>query len=67
VEASSGDFDDRAAAVALARRRLCLPADRDEEVAEALGDRLWEADGRWSAAPRTRRLTTLWWEPVAQP
>lgn len=66
VEASSGDFRDRAGAVALARRRLCLPADRDDEVAEALGGRLWDASGRWSAAPRTRLLTTLWWEPERQ-
>jgi SAM-dependent methyltransferase len=53
----------RGEAVAAARRRLCLTADRDPEVADALGDRLWEVDGRWSIGPPRQPLTTLWWEP----
>jgi SAM-dependent methyltransferase len=54
-------FDDFDALVAFTRRRLCLPADRDPEVAEALleaGTR--QVGGVWtSGAPR--RLTTLSW------
>lgn len=48
-------------AVALVRRRLCLPASRDQEVEEAVGDRLVEREGFWRAGP-TRRLATLWWD-----
>ena len=40
-------------AVALVRRRLCLPAERDADVGAALGDRLvLDADGDWSAGPK---------------
>jgi SAM-dependent methyltransferase len=53
-------FDRRGDAVALIRRRLCLPGDRDEEVAEALGDRLRERDGVWSAGPDHQGLATIW-------
>jgi SAM-dependent methyltransferase len=54
-------FDDFDELVAFTRRRLCLPADRDPEVAEALlaaGTR--QVGGTWvSGGPR--RLTTLSW------
>jgi SAM-dependent methyltransferase len=54
-------FDDFDELVGFTRRRLCLPADRDPEVAEALlaaGTR--QVDGVWvSGGPR--RLTTLSW------
>jgi SAM-dependent methyltransferase len=54
-------FDDLDELVAFTRRRLCLPAERDPEVAEALlaaGTR--RVDGVWvSGGPR--RLTTLSW------
>jgi SAM-dependent methyltransferase len=54
-------FDDFGELVAFTRRRLCLPADRDPEVAEALleaGTR--QLDGVWvSGGPR--RVTTLSW------
>jgi hypothetical protein len=54
-------FDDFDELVAFTRRRLCLPADRDPEVAEALlaaGTR--RVGGVWvSGGPR--RLTTLAW------
>jgi SAM-dependent methyltransferase len=54
-------FDDLGELVAFTRRRLCLPADRDPEVAEALleaGTR--QLDGVWvSGGPR--RVTTLSW------
>jgi SAM-dependent methyltransferase len=50
-------------AVALVRRRLCLPADRDPEIRTALGDRLVERHGLWSAGPAEQTLVTLWWDP----
>ena len=58
----AGGFEDRADAVALIRRRLCLSADRDDEVAEALGSRLIERDGLWSAGPAEQTVVTLWWD-----
>jgi len=53
----------RDASVAAARRRLCLTPDRDSEVAEALGDCLWESAGRWGIGPPEQRAVTLWWDP----
>ncbi len=58
----AGGFASREDAVALVRRRLCLSPDRDEEIAEALGDRLAERDGVWSAGPGSQTLVTLWWD-----
>jgi SAM-dependent methyltransferase len=58
---SHGGLPARDDAIALVRRRLCLPPERDEDVARALGDRLVERDGRWSAGPQQQRLVTLWW------
>lgn len=55
-------FDRREDAVALVRRRLCLPPERDPEIAGALGERLKERDGLWSAGPSEQRLVTLWWD-----
>ena len=63
----SGGFERREDAVALVRRRLCLPADRDTEIAEALGDRLTERDGSWSAGPASQPIVTLWWAGSADP
>jgi SAM-dependent methyltransferase len=57
-----GGFARREDAVALVRRRLCLPADRDAEIADALGDRLRERDGLWSAGPDESVVVTLWWD-----
>ena len=54
--------ESRTDSVAAARRRLCLTADRDEEVAEALGERLWEQDGRWGIGPPGQAAVTLWWD-----
>lgn len=59
----AGGFGRRADAVALVRRRLCLPASRDEEIAEALGTRLVERDGLWSAGSPTQPLATIWFDP----
>ena len=42
--------------------RLCLPADRDDEIAEALGARAALRNGRWSAGPAERTVVTLWWD-----
>lgn len=55
-----GGFDRKQNAVALIRRRLCLPPERDEELTHALGPRLVERDGRWSAGPIEQRLATIW-------
>lgn len=55
-------FERRQDAVALIRRRLCLWPDRDAEVEEALGDRLAERDGLWSAGPAEQDYVTLWWD-----
>jgi len=57
-----GGFERREDAVALIRRRLCLPAAMDPEIEEALGDRLREHGGLWSAGPPHGRLVTLWWD-----
>lgn len=59
----TGGFNKRSTAVAVVRRRLCLPADRDPEVAAALGDRLTRRDGLWTIGPPTRTTVTLWWDP----
>lgn len=64
IEAGTGGFERRQDAIALVRRRLCLPADRDTEIAEALGERLAERDGLWSAGPPSQPLVTMWWEPA---
>ena len=58
----SSGFERRGDAVALVRRRLCLTEDRDEELAEALGPRLAERDGLWSAGPAEQTVSTLWWD-----
>jgi len=55
-------FARREDAVALVRRRLCLSAERDTEIVEALGDRLVERDGRWAAGPPGRAVATIWWD-----
>lgn len=50
-------------ALALVRRRLCLPASRDGDIAAALGARLAERQGRWSAGPPEQVLATIWFDP----
>jgi precorrin-6B methylase 2 len=61
AEPRSGGFERREDAVALVRRRLCLASDRDEAIADALGDRLAERRGLWSAGPSAQRIVTMWW------
>lgn len=58
----SSGFERRGDAVSLIRRRLCLPSERDAEVAEALGDRLARRDGLWSAGPAEQTVAALWWD-----
>jgi precorrin-6B methylase 2 len=62
VEPQAAGFERREGALALVRRRLCLPADADDAVAEALGARLTSADGLWSAGPASTRIVTVWWD-----
>lgn len=61
----SGGFPERADAIALARRRLCLPAERDDEVAEALGPALARRDGLWDAGPARQVVATIRWDRTA--
>ncbi|MFN8232322.1 MAG: methyltransferase domain-containing protein [Actinomycetota bacterium] len=63
VDEGGSGFADRAAAVAMVRRRLCLPAERDDEIADALGDRLRRLDDGWDVGPAERTIVTLWWDP----
>jgi SAM-dependent methyltransferase len=58
-------FDDFEELVAFTRRRLCLPAARDPEVAEALlADGIRQVDGVWVSG-QPRRVTTLSWPGTA--
>jgi hypothetical protein len=59
-----GGFAARADALGLARRRLCLPSSRDDELDSALGPRLAERGGLWSVGPPgSQRLATIWFDP----
>jgi SAM-dependent methyltransferase len=60
----SGGFEHREDAIHSVRKRLCLPADRDPEIAEALGIRLREIDRLWDVGPDERTIVTLWWDPA---
>jgi hypothetical protein len=63
----AGGFERREDAVALMRKRLCLTPDRDDELAEALGDRLIATDdGLWSAGPASQTMVTLWWDTAGE-
>lgn len=66
LEAGTGGFERGDDAIALVRRRLCLGADRDQEMAEALDDRVREGNGLWSAGPQEQRIITFWWETAAR-
>jgi SAM-dependent methyltransferase len=58
-----GGFATREELVARTRRQLCLPAERDREIEEALSDRIVERQGRFGFPDRP--VSTLWWEPQA--
>ena len=58
-------FDDFDELVAFTRRRLCLPASRDPEVAEALlSEGTRQVDGVWVSG-QPRRVSTLSWAGTA--
>lgn len=58
-------FDDFDELVAFTRRRLCLPARRDPEVAQALLEQgTHQVDGVWVSG-QPRRVTTLSWAGAA--
>jgi SAM-dependent methyltransferase len=58
-------FDDFDELVAFTRRRLCLPARRDPEVAQALLEQgIHQVDGIWVSG-QPRRVTTLSWPGTA--
>jgi hypothetical protein len=56
-------FTRREDLVAFVRRRLCLAADRDPEIWEALEDRVVGREGTIGLPPRPN--VTLWWEGSA--
>jgi precorrin-6B methylase 2 len=58
----SGGFVRREDCVAMVRRRLCLGPEQDQPLIAALGDRLHEQDGLWSAGALERSISTLWWD-----
>jgi SAM-dependent methyltransferase len=60
-----GGFERREDAVALIRRRLCLPSERDEEIAASLGGRLHRDGELWSTGPPEQEVVTLWWDAHA--
>jgi SAM-dependent methyltransferase len=62
VEPQPSGFERREDALALVRRRVCLPPDADDALAEALGPRLRSTDGLWSAGPASTRIVTMWWD-----
>jgi SAM-dependent methyltransferase len=55
----AGGFERKDDAVALVRRRLCLPPNRDGELADALGSRVVESEGLWSTGPPDQELATI--------
>lgn len=61
---SGGGFARREDAIHLVRKRLCLPAERDEEIAERLGDRLRMIGDLWDVGSKKRTIVTLWWDPA---
>ena len=62
---SAGSFERRDDLVAFLRRRLCLPASRDPEIAEALGPLVVREAGGWRLGPMDRPMVTLSWPGTA--
>jgi hypothetical protein len=58
----AGGFERREDAVAWIRRRLCLEATRDTDVAAALGERLVHDGAFWSVRPPIEPVVTVWWD-----
>jgi SAM-dependent methyltransferase len=63
---SAGSFQRREDLAAFLRRRLCLPADRDPEIAEALEPIAVHEAAGWRLGPLHRPVTTLWWQGTAR-
>jgi SAM-dependent methyltransferase len=63
VAEQSGGFARIEDLTAWIRTRLCLSADRDPEIWEAIAPRVRERDGRYGFGPRP--LVTLWWPGTA--
>ena len=59
-----GGYESVQEMVAHVRRLVCLPAERDPEIKEAIADRVVERDGRFGFEDRP--VTTLWWEVKAR-
>lgn len=59
----SGGYARSEDAIHTVRKRLCLPAERDPEIAELLGGRLRQIDDLWDVGPAERTVVTLWWDP----
>lgn len=62
----SANFERFDELVAFARRRLCLPAERDPEIAEALQPLSVHDDAGYRMAPLQRPIVTLSWNGTAQ-
>jgi hypothetical protein len=62
----AGGFTHRDDAIAWIRRRLCLEPTRDEEVAEALGERLVFDGSFWSVRSPIEPVVTVWWDVPAE-
>jgi len=58
-----GGFETKSEAVAMVRRLLCLPAERDPEVERLLDERWKSAGGRWGFPDRP--VATIWWDGAA--
>ena len=58
----SGGYARSEDAIHTVRKRLCLPTERDPEIAEQLGDRLRQIDDLWDVGPAERTIVTLWWD-----
>ena len=63
--ASAGSFERQGDLVAFLRRRLCLPADRDPEIAEALAPIAVHEAAGWRLGPLDRPVVTLSWPGTA--
>ena len=61
---SGGGFETKEKVIAHIRRRLCLPAERDHEIAGALDGLLEEREDGSVWFP-TRTVVTLWWDGSA--
>jgi 2-polyprenyl-3-methyl-5-hydroxy-6-metoxy-1,4-benzoquinol methylase len=57
-----GGFVRREDAIHLVRKRLCLGAEHDEEIAAKLGSDLRQVRGVWDVGPPERTIVTLWWD-----